>query len=132
MGTRFLAAKETMVHPHYQAAVLAAEDGGQATVRAKLFDELNGPNIWPVAYDGRSIRTNSYLDHANGVSIDDIRKLHKQALSGEDLGWGETNRAAVWAGTGVGLVKKVEPAADIVEEIRTEARKALDAARARL
>ena len=132
MGKRFLAAKEVTIHPKYQAAVLAAEDGGQATVRAKVFDELRGPNMWPKEYDGRSIMTNSYLDHANGVSIEQIRDLHKQALAEKDLGWGTSNRATVWAGTGVGLVTKVEPAADIVDEVRRESRMALDAARSRL
>ena len=51
MGTRFLASEEVIVHPMYQAAVLQAQDGGQVTTRSKLFDELNGPNIWPAAYD---------------------------------------------------------------------------------
>lgn len=131
LGTRFLAAKETTVHPKYQAAVLSAEDGGQNTVRAKLFDELRGPNIWPVLYDGRSVRTNSYTDHVSGMPIEKIRELHAAAEKEEDKGWGESNRATVWAGTGVGLVKKVQPAAEIVEEVREGARQALEAAKAR-
>jgi nitronate monooxygenase len=132
VGTRFLSAEETTVHPKYQAAIIAATDGGQSTVRAKLFDELRGPNIWPEAYDGRSIRTNSYLDHVNGVNIEQVRDLHAKALKEEDLGWGESNRATVWAGTGVGLVKKVQPAAEIVEEIRADTKKALEETKARL
>jgi nitronate monooxygenase len=131
LGTRFLAAKETIVHPKYQEALLAANDGGQNTVRAKVFDELRGPNIWPVAYDGRGLVTNSYTDHANGVPIDQIRKLHTQALEEKDLGWGEINRATVWAGTGVGMVKRIQSAAEIVEEVRKGAKEALEAVRAR-
>lgn len=132
LGTRFLSAKETIVHPKYQAAVLAAKDGGQATVRSKLFDELAGPNIWPVTYDGRSLRTKSYHDRANGMSLDDVRKLYKESLKEKDLGWGEADRATVWAGTGVGLVQKVQPAAEIVEEVRNGVKQALEAAKARL
>lgn len=132
LGTRFLAAKETTVHPKYQAAVIGASDGGQNTVRAKLFDELRGPNIWPVDYDGRSLVTDSYTDHINGLKIDDIRNRHTEALKEKDMGWGESNRATVWAGTGVGLVKAVQQAAEIVEEVRRDVVEVLDATRARL
>lgn len=76
MGTRFVAAEEAQVHPAYNAAVLDTSDGGQSTIRAKVFDELAGPNIWPVDYDGRAIVADSYLDHAEGISIDEIRRLH--------------------------------------------------------
>ena len=132
LGTRFLAAKETTVHPKYQAAVVAASDGGQSTIRAKLFDELRGPNIWPVDYDGRSLVTDSYTDHSNGMKIDDIRDRHTEALKEKDMGWGESNRATVWAGTGVGLIKTVQPAAEIVEELRRDVVEVLETARARL
>ena len=132
LGTRFLAAEETVVHPKYQGAVLAATDGGQTTVRAKLFDELRGPNTWPVEYDGRGLRTRSHADHEGGVSIDEIRRLHSDALKEKDLGWGESNRATIWAGTGVGLVKRVQPAAEIIEEVRSGVMQALEKAKANL
>lgn len=124
MGTRFLASKEVMIHPKAQAAILEAEDGGQVTKRSKLFDQLRGPNIWPEAYDGRSIVVQSYEDHANGVGLEEIQKLHNEAVSGEDKGFaiGRKGRAAIWAGTGVGIVKEVEGAADIVEKTRNQAR----------
>lgn len=132
LGTRFLSAEETIVHPKYREAVLAANDGGQSTVRSKLFDELRGPNIWPVTYDGRSLRTRSYHDHQNGVSLDEIQNLHAAAVKEPDMGWGDTDRATVWAGTGVGLVHKVQPAAEIVQEVREGVKKALEEAKARL
>lgn len=134
LGTRFLAATETDVHPKYRAAVLAATDGGQATVRAKLFDELRGPNQWPVLYDGRSLRTESFADHEGGVGIDEIRDRHREAVKLGDAGYGENGkgRAATWAGTGVGLVRKEQSAADMVEEVRDGIVAALDAVKARL
>jgi nitronate monooxygenase len=121
MGTRFLAAKETIVPPMYQAAVLMAKDGGQSTVRAKVFDELKGPNIWPDAYDGRSLVIDSYRDHMSGMDIGEIRRRHADAVKGEDGGYGANARAATWAGTGVGLVTEVMDAADIVEQVRGQA-----------
>lgn len=133
MGTRFLASNEVVVHPLFQKQVLETTDGGQQTVRAKLFDELKGPNIWPAAYDGRAIISNSYEDYTAGVGIEQIREKHAEAVADkEDLGWGSNARAAVWAGTGVGLVKEVQEAADIVREVRDGAKARLEEAKARL
>jgi nitronate monooxygenase len=128
MGTRFLAAEETVVHPQYRAAVLAAKDGGQITTRSKVFDNLKGDTIWPEVYDGRSLLVQSWKDHLDGVSIDEIRKLHNEAVKGEDAGYDKdlNGRAAIWAGTGVGLVKEVESARDIVESVRRETIEILD------
>lgn len=129
MGTRFLAAEETTVHPSYQTAILETEDGGQTTVRAKLFDELAGPNIWPRDFDGRALIAQSYKDHIEGISIDDIRKSHAEAKKSSHLGFDQENRrAAIWAGTGVGLVRERAPAAQIIAGVRESARAALERA----
>ena len=127
MGTRFLASKEVVVHPAYQAAVLEARDGGIVTKRSKLFDELKGPNMWPEAYDGRSLVIKSYADHLDGMSIDEIRRLHNEEIQAEDKGWksGLQGRAAIWCGTGVGLVDGLMSAKEIVESVRAEAREVL-------
>jgi nitronate monooxygenase len=124
MGTRFLASREVIVHPIYQAAVLEARDGGQVTTRSKLFDQLRGPNIWPELYDGRSLMIQSHKDHQEGVSLEDIQKSHNSAISAEDKGFGTglQGRAAIWAGTGLGLVNEVKGAAEIVNEVRDEAK----------
>jgi nitronate monooxygenase len=129
MGTRFLAAEETTVHPAYQTAILETEDGGQTTVRAKVFDELAGPNIWPRDFDGRALIAQSYKDHIEGISIDEIRKSHAEAKQTSHLGFDQENRrAAIWAGTGVGLVREKAPAAKILTEVRESARTALERA----
>jgi nitronate monooxygenase len=92
MGTRFLSAPETTVpHNGYQEAVLATKDGGQNTVRAKVFGELKGPNIWPVLFDGRGIVNDSCTDHVNGAHIHEIRRLHAEAAKTEDAGFGPQN-----------------------------------------
>ena len=45
----------------------------------------------------------------------------------EDLGWktGLEGRAAIWAGSGVGLVSEVEGATTVVESVRDDAKKIL-------
>ncbi|KAI0185793.1 hypothetical protein EV127DRAFT_440680 [Xylaria flabelliformis] len=123
MGTAFLAAQETMLHPAYRAAVLAARDGATATVRASLFDELRGPNVWPDAYDGRALATQSYREWITGEEIGVLREKVAEAVKCEDKGFG--GRAPVWAGAGVGLVNEVRKAGDIVVSVREGARAAL-------
>jgi nitronate monooxygenase len=123
MGTRFLASHEVTVHPKYQAAVLEAQDGGQVTTRSKLFDQLRGPNMWPEPYDGRSLVIQSHKDFIDGVSLEDIQKAHNDAVGGEDKGFntGLQGRAAIWAGTGVGLVTELQGAGEIIKSVREEA-----------
>ncbi|KAL5404699.1 hypothetical protein PMIN03_008967 [Paraphaeosphaeria minitans] len=128
MGTRFLASREVAIHPIAQAAVLEARDGGQATRRSKLFDQLRGPNVWPEAYDGRSLVVQSYQDHVDGVGLEEIQRLHSEAVLQDHKGYatGGKGRAAIWAGTGVGIVREVEGAGDIVEKVRREAKEIMD------
>ncbi|GAB1734255.1 hypothetical protein NU195Hw_g3207t1 [Hortaea werneckii] len=131
MGTRFLAATETTMHPAYRAAILAASEGAESTVRSKLFDELRGPNIWPEEYDGRSLVMESWRDRLNGVNLDEIRKSHAEAVKAEDQGYAVNGkgRAAIWAGSGVGMVRKEQLAAEILEEVRREIGEAFQKAR---
>lgn len=89
MGTRFLASEEVVLPAKelIREALIKASDGGKATVRDKLFDELKGQNFWPTEYDGRSLVIDSYLDHQSGMSIDEIRRLHKEAESTTEKGF---------------------------------------------
>ncbi|KAM0721909.1 hypothetical protein Q7P37_002834 [Cladosporium fusiforme] len=130
MGTRFLAASETKIDPTWRAAVLQAKDGGRETVKSMLFDELKGPSIWPQGYDGRGIANESSADFEKGVGIDQVRKLYAEASQQQDkgLGVGGKGRAAMWAGSGVGLVTKEQSAAAILDEVREGAVKALKVA----
>lgn len=152
LGTRFLAARETTVpHPAYRDAVLAARDGGESTVRSKLFDNVKGPNIWPEMYDGRSLVTKGYTDFAAGVEIGVVRERHALAVERGDAGFADADadadggegrgekeggdagrRANVWAGAGVGLVNELQDAADIVREVRSGVERVLRDASARL
>jgi nitronate monooxygenase len=88
---------------------------------------LSGPNIWPEEYDGRSLAVRSYTNFADGMSLEDVRKSHREALKAGHKGYETDLRgsAAIWVGTGVGLVQTVESARDIVEKARTETREIL-------
>lgn len=133
MGTAFLAAEECKIHAAFRDAVLETSDGALNTIRATVFDELPGKSIWPEGFDGRALVAQSWKDHLEGMGVEELRRLYKIATSEEAEGFGADNRrAAIWAGSGVGLVNEVRPAGVIVEEVRRDAKKALEQALSRL
>ncbi|MGY4710722.1 NAD(P)H-dependent flavin oxidoreductase [Mycolicibacterium sp. CBM1] len=110
-GTRFIASDESNVHPAYRQAVIDADVSDTRTV---------GIGLGVI----RALR-NEFTDRmealeAQGSSIDDRRgvfsaaSLKMAALDGDIYG------GKVEAGQSAGLVDRVQPAADIVEDIVTE------------
>ncbi|KAL8946333.1 MAG: hypothetical protein Q9222_007255 [Ikaeria aurantiellina] len=120
LGTRFLASTEARIAKGYQDHVLSARDGGINTVRTKVYDQLRGTTGWPGSIGGRGIINQSFHDVKDGQVSEENRKAHAEALEMGDLGWGENGRLTTYAGTGVGLIKEVKPARDIIEEIRDQ------------
>jgi nitronate monooxygenase len=129
MGTRFLASNEAKIPKGYQDDVLRTNDGGQNTIRTKLYDELAGRTDWPSIFDGRNIVNRSILDQQSGMGFLDNQKLYKQATTLGNDGWGPNGRMTAYVGSGVGLVREVTAAADIVRTSRDQALKSLERAR---
>ena len=123
MGTRYLATHEANLPKGYQDAVLGASDGGVTTERGKLYDTLRGTTDWPLRYGGRGVLNDSHRDAANGMSVEENKRLYEDAVKRGDDGWGKKARLTTYAGTGVGLVKEVMSAATITEEVREDARR---------
>ncbi len=129
IGTRFLAAEEAVTHPHYQSRVLAAE--ASDTYYSKLYDVG-----WPDA-PGRVLR-NTTIDAWEeagrpppgnrpgegetiaGAGEDDQVPRYGAVAARKDYR-GDVEAMPLWAGQGVGLVRRRQPAAEIVAEIVTEA-----------
>jgi nitronate monooxygenase len=120
MGTRFLAAHETVISRGYRDEVLRATDGGQTTVRSSVYDKLRGTTEWPTEYGGRGVINQSYHDAIGGVGWERNTELYQEAVKMGDEGWGVQGRMTTYAGTGVGLVRKEQGAVQIVEEVRME------------
>lgn len=122
LGTRYLAAHQANLSKGYRDAVLRAQDGGVSTVRSKVYDTLRGTTGWPVQYGGRGVINASYKDAMAGLAMDENKKRYEQALKRGDAGWeeGGGGRLTTYAGTGVGLVKRLMDAGDITREIREE------------
>ena len=122
MGTRFLCSPEAVITNGYRNAVLRASDGGVNTARTKVYDQLRGTTGWPDHYNGRGVLNHSFWDHEKGVKEEENKKLYEEAMKMGDEGWGEKARMTTYAGTGVGLIKGIMPAGEIVKEVGREAR----------
>ena len=127
MGTRFLASKEANITKGYQNDVLRSRDGGLSTIRTMLYDHLRGTTGWPSRYNGRGIINQSFLDAQKGISIDDNKEMYAESMKRGDEGWGEDGRMTAYAGSGVGLVKDVKTAEQIVTESTQDAVRILSA-----
>ncbi|KAM0721585.1 hypothetical protein Q7P37_002510 [Cladosporium fusiforme] len=121
MGTRYLACPESNIAKGYQDAVLQASDGGVNTARGKLYDSLRGTTDWPAHYGGRGVINDSWHDAAHGMGLEENKRLYDKALQLGDDGWGDKARLTTYAGTAVGLVNDVKPAADVTREVREDA-----------
>lgn len=153
LGTRFLACPEANVAKGYRNEVVRASDGGQSTVRSGVYDYLRGTRAWPPGIGGRGVVNKTYEEwmtrklgpgagtgvhglHTSGPvdadvqeARDELERLYKEAegkaYDTEEGTWGPTGRMTTYAGSGVGLVKKVMLAGEIVKEIQDECAQAL-------
>ncbi len=117
LGTRLLASEEATLAKGYQDDVIRAKDGGISTVRSTVYDALRGTTGWPDRYNARGIINQSYLDARDGGITETNKKLYAEALEKGDQG-GEQGRLTAYAGTGVGLIKEVLSAQEILDEVR--------------
>ena len=121
LGTRFLACEEAVIAKGYQDEVVRVGDGGVSTVPTKVYDVVRGIKGWPAAYIGRGVANRSYLDNLAGMEDAENEARYKETMKMGDEGWGPEGRMTTYAGTGVGLIMGVKSAADIVEEVRSDA-----------
>ena len=129
IGTRFVSAAEADAHPLYREQLLAA--GAGDTLHSTLFD-----GGWPDA-PARTLRTPTVTTwEAAGRPARGGRPGEGDVIGNEALGpirrydcitprtdvTGDILAMSLWAGQGVGLVRRTQPAAEIVAEIVAEAR----------
>ena len=131
LGTRFLASTESRAHSHYKRRLLEADEEG--TVRTILFG-----HGWPNA-PHRTLRTafvQQWLgQEARGQQSRPDEPVVGQTVVGGQLmpvlrfmgfppnceAGGDIDSMDLLAGQGVGLVREVKPAGQIVHELVTEA-----------
>src|SRR5499425_2460228 len=132
LGTRFLASAESRAHPHYKQRLLEADEGG--TVRTILFG-----HGWPNA-PHRTLRT-AFVERWLGQEAPGQESRLDEPVVGQtviggqampvlrfmgfppnDEASGDIDAMALLAGQGVGLVREIKPAGQIVRELVAEAR----------
>jgi len=103
LGTRFLMTKESLYNEAQKKMLVAAD--ANSTVRTMAFDRARGTLDWPKGIDGRAIYNRTVKDIDDGVNVEIVRENFKKATRD-----GDTDQILAWAGTGVGLVTKIQPA----------------------
>ncbi|KAK8042332.1 2-nitropropane dioxygenase protein [Apiospora phragmitis] len=116
MGTRFMTCPEADSNPFVRKAILSTSDGGATTTRSSMNDAIMGYPTWSKLYAGRTILHSGLEDIENGVPIEKVHDSFKKAVAE-----GDETRMVTFAGTGVGLAHKSQPAGEIVHEVRAEA-----------
>ncbi|KAF9141927.1 hypothetical protein BGX30_003788 [Mortierella sp. GBA39] len=136
IGTGFMPTFESPGPQHAKARILNASDGGDSTVRTRIFDELRDFG-WPEGYDGRVVRnlvtdreeedlkTRGVFEPKGAESFKILREDRtgtkedwKRAVKDQDLDY-----IPLWAGTGVGLLKKQMSAAEWMDQLLGESEK---------
>ena len=118
MGTRFWASRQALVPAEAQARMVEAS--GDDTVRTGVADIARGHD-WPRPFTGRVLR-NQFTDRWAGAegelrdSIASVRDSYQRALAERNF-----DIADVPGGEGVGLVRSIESADDIVRSTVAEA-----------
>ncbi|KAH6899948.1 hypothetical protein B0T10DRAFT_469202 [Thelonectria olida] len=114
LGTRFTVATESAYPEYRKQAVINAVDGGVSTLKSPFNDQINKSTLWGPLYDGRAIVSPIHEEFLAGASLEEcLAKLEKDYTEEEAI-----KMTRIWAGAGVGLVKKAQPAAEIVQEVR--------------
>jgi NAD(P)H-dependent flavin oxidoreductase YrpB (nitropropane dioxygenase family) len=137
MGTRFLLSEEASVHPLYRQRVIDAVETD--TIHTELFD-----GGWPNA-PLRALRNHTVaLWEAAGEPPPGKRPGEGEIVGNNELGepvprysssaptagaTGAVEEMVMYAGQGVGLVDRVQPAGEIVRELADEAVRELDRVR---
>ncbi|GJE91097.1 nitronate monooxygenase [Phanerochaete sordida] len=114
LGTRFLLTPESLYSDTQKAALLRARAAD--TVRTTAFDEARATLGWPAGVDGRGLRNALVADFAAGADVAALRaRFADNARAGGDPAY-----AVIWAGTGVGEMREIKGAQDIVRQLHRE------------
>ncbi len=114
LGTRFLAAQESLVPPEAKQRVVEAN--GDGTLRTTVFDIVRGYD-WPDGITARALR-NAFSGRWHGrenelkASIEKEKSAYQEAARQKNF-----DTALVFAGEGIDLIDSVLPAGEIVRRI---------------
>jgi nitronate monooxygenase len=130
VGTRFLASEEVSIHSEYQRRILAASEsdtvwcenlfnGGWDNAPHRVLRNSTVQNWEAAGRPPRGQRPGEGVIVAKSESRGDADR-YMSITPGPDT-TGEIEALSLWSGQGVALVRKVQPAAEIVREMNEEA-----------
>lgn len=113
MGTRFVVAEESIVHANYKEKIIKAKD---------IDSEVTGMSTGHPVRSIRNKMTREYLKlEQSGADFMELEKLTLGSLRMAVME-GDVVNGTVMAGQIAGLVSKVQPCRDMIEEIMQEAK----------
>jgi nitronate monooxygenase len=121
LGTRFLASKESPLHPNFKQAILDSD--GHDTLLSEIPDVAAGI-VWPGAMS-RS-RRNRFIERWAGREWA-LRQRRAEAHAALQVARknGDAQEAVLSMGQDAGLIREILPAAEIVDRIAREAEQVL-------
>ena len=112
MGTHFVVTDESQVHENYKERIIKAKD-----IDSRVTGRTTGHPVRALRND----MTKKYIELENaGAGFEELEKLTLGGLR-KAVVEGDVKNGSVMAGQIAGMVKKEQPAAEIVQEIAAEA-----------
>ena len=112
MGTRFVVAKESIVHPNYKERVIKAKD---------IDSEVTGMSTGHPIRVLRNQMSREYLKmEKEGASFEELEHLTLGSLRKAVID-GDVVNGSLMAGQSAGMVKKEESCKEIIEDVVTQA-----------
>jgi NAD(P)H-dependent flavin oxidoreductase YrpB (nitropropane dioxygenase family) len=117
LGTRFLATKESPLHPNFKQAVLDSD--GHDTVLTEIPD-IARANVWPGAM--ARTRRNAFVERWASREWE-LRARQPEVAAALERAreTGDADNASLLIGQDAGLIHDIPPAGEIVERIVAEA-----------
>ena len=113
MGTRFVVAKESIVHPNYKERVIKAKD---------IDSEVTGMSTGHPIRVLRNQMSREYLKmEKDGASFEELEHLTLGSLRKAVMD-GDVVNGSLMAGQSAGMVKKEESCKEIIEDVVTKAK----------
>ena len=113
LGTRFVVAKESIVHQNYKERIIKAKD---------IDSEVTGMSTGHPIRVLRNQMTRDYLKlEKDGASFEELEQLTLGSLRKAVIE-GDAVHGSLMAGQSAGLVKKEQTCQEIIEEVVTDAR----------
>lgn len=112
MGTRFVAAEESIAHANYKERIIKAKD---------IDSEVTGMSTGHPIRVLRNQMTREYLKmEKEGATFEELEQLTLGSLRLAVME-GDVVKGSLMAGQSAGMVKKIQSCKDIIEELMTEA-----------